>query len=302
MHSKKNSNILAIIACLLWATAFAGIKIGLEYTSPLRFAGLRFIIAGLLILPFIKNIKHEFSVLNTNWGKLLLISLFQTFGLYLLFYLGISRSPASATAVVVGAGPLVIAILAHFAGINESFGWKKGFAILVGFVGIIVIALSKNKGADERSVSFFGLIILLASNVSGGIGNVLITRYKLPGSPLLKNAVQLFLGGLGLFLVSLLIEPQNFAIKPTPYYISLGWLSFISAGAFSLWFIVLHRDNVKVSEINIWKFIIPVIGASLSWLLIPSDKPNFNYLIGAVFVGVSLILMNLKRGKDQVRR
>ena len=298
MQLKQNSNFLAIISCLLWATAFAGIKIGLEYTSPFRFAGFRFMIAGFLILPFVKNPLKELAVIRLKWGKLLLISLFQTFGLYLLFYLGISRSPASVTAVVVGAGPLVIAILAHFAGINETFGWKKGIAILVGFTGIVIIALSKNKGADERAVSILGLIILITSNISGGIGNILITKFKLPGSPLLKNAIQLFLGGLGLFIVSLFVEPQKFMLKPTPYYISLGWLSFISAAAFSLWFIVLQRDNVKVSEINVWKFIIPVVGASLSWLLIANDQPNFNYLIGALFVGTSLIMMNINKDKN----
>lgn len=38
----KSTTFLAILACLLWSTAFVGIKIGLEYTTPMQFAGTRF--------------------------------------------------------------------------------------------------------------------------------------------------------------------------------------------------------------------------------------------------------------------
>ncbi|RLD64942.1 MAG: EamA/RhaT family transporter, partial [Bacteroidetes bacterium] len=50
-HPRLNTAVLAIISCLLWSTAFAGVKIGLEYATPLQFAGTRFFIAGLLVFP-----------------------------------------------------------------------------------------------------------------------------------------------------------------------------------------------------------------------------------------------------------
>jgi len=57
---------LAILACLLWSTAFVGIKIGLQHTTPLQFAGLRFFLSGILLLPFVKSRSIFFaSVKNT---------------------------------------------------------------------------------------------------------------------------------------------------------------------------------------------------------------------------------------------
>ena len=50
-HSRLNTSLLAITSCLLWSTAFAGVKAGLEYTTPLHFAGTRFFIAGVLVFP-----------------------------------------------------------------------------------------------------------------------------------------------------------------------------------------------------------------------------------------------------------
>jgi drug/metabolite transporter (DMT)-like permease len=52
LKSKGNTIFRTIIACLLWSTAYAGIKIGLQYDTPFHFAGVRFIISGLMILPF----------------------------------------------------------------------------------------------------------------------------------------------------------------------------------------------------------------------------------------------------------
>jgi hypothetical protein len=50
LNSKGNTLFRAIIACLLWATAYDGIKIGLLYDTPIHFAGVRFIISGIIII------------------------------------------------------------------------------------------------------------------------------------------------------------------------------------------------------------------------------------------------------------
>jgi drug/metabolite transporter (DMT)-like permease len=50
LKSKGNTTFWAIIACLLWSTAYAGIKIGLQYDTPFHFAGVRFIISGMIII------------------------------------------------------------------------------------------------------------------------------------------------------------------------------------------------------------------------------------------------------------
>ncbi|MCG8702412.1 MAG: DMT family transporter, partial [Bacteroidales bacterium] len=286
---KRNSIVLAIIACLLWATAFAGIKIGLKYTTPLHFAGIRFMLSGLLIFPFVPKIRTSFNELKPYFRKIVFISFFQTFGLYALFYLGVARVPAAHSALIIGASPIIINIMAHFAGIQDHFTWRKAISIVIGFSGIVVITLGKFNQISGEEISIVGVLILLASSVSGGMGNILIAKYKLPGIAILKNAIQLFLGGAGIFFISLFIEPFNFGIKPLEYYYSLAWLSALSAIAFSLWFIILQRGDVTVSEINLWKFIIPVFGAVFSWIVLSNEQPNKITIIGIVLVGSSLI-------------
>ncbi len=84
----------AILACLLWSSAFVGIKIGLQYTSPLQFAGIRFFISGLLVFPVALYFNPGFfRIFARNAGFVLLLGLLQTFLQYALFYTGISMVP-----------------------------------------------------------------------------------------------------------------------------------------------------------------------------------------------------------------
>jgi len=286
-----HSFALAILACLLWSTAFAGIKIGLQYTQPLQFAGIRFMISGLLILPFTRGITSEFIKLKKNWKPVLKISIFQTLILYSFFYLGIERTSAAVGAIVVGAGPLFVALLAHFITGKDPMTTRKIIALLIGFSGIVLLALAKDKAAGNQSRMLIGILLLVTGNIAGSFGNILVSRNKTGLSPVFLAAVQIFFGGFMILIVSLFFEEFDMGIKPLQYYISLGWLSIISAGAFTLWFIVLSRKEVKVSEINVWKFMIPLLGAGFSWLMIAGEKPEWYTVAGMILTAASILII-----------
>lgn len=290
-----NTIFMAILACLLWSSAFVGIKIGLKYSPPLQFAGSRFFLSGLLILPFCGRINTSLLKIWNNRSIILKVSLFQTFLLYSLLYTGISRVPASLTAIVIGGSPLFVSILAHYFVKDDKMTTKKTFSILLGISGVVFIAASRGDFSWSSGQEFWGIVILVIANISGGFGNVLAAKRNKDIPPLLLNSAQLSIGGIMLLLLSLPFEEIQFVAHPTIYYISLAWLSFLSAAAFSIWFILLQRPGVKVSELNIWKFIIPVFGAALSWIILPEEKPQLIPIIGMVIISFSLVLLNLKR-------
>jgi len=72
---------------------------------------------------------------------------------------------------------------------------------------------------------------------------------------------------------------------------ALFWLAFISAAAFSLWYGLLNRPGVKVSELNIWKFIIPVTGSILSWIFVKGESPDLPTIFGMVVIAAALLLV-----------
>lgn len=301
-YSNLKINILAIIACLLWATPFVVIKIGMQYTEPIQFAGVRFFIAGLLIFPFIKDKKNILSILKQNTGFIIKVAIFQTFLQYAFFYLGIARVSGSLSAIIIGAGPLFIAVMAHFLMPNDKISSKKALGIIGGFLGIILVAFSKNGNDNQSSVILLGILFLILANINGGYTNIFIAKNRKSIPTLVLSSLSLSIGGIMLTLFSTLIEPFEISIKPTEYYISLLWLSFVSAGAISIWTALLHNKNVVVSTLNMWKFIIPVFGAVLAWLVFPEEKPQLLSLIGMFLIMISLLwvnYLNRRRNKKQ---
>ncbi len=296
MQSKLTStSALAITACLLWSTAFVGVKLGLQYTTPLQFGGIRFFLAGLYILPFCGNIKNSFRLIRKNWKQVIRLGFFQTFLLYALFYTGISMVPASLTAIIIGASPLFSAIIAHILLQDDRLNFRTMGSITLGITGVIIIAASRDNFSWQEGKEFWGILILVVANLAGSIGNVIVVKYRNGLPPILLNSSQLMFGGISLFILSIPFEGLRFSTNEIPYYISLGWLSMMSAVAFSIWFVLLMRPGIKVSVLNVWKFLIPVFGAALSWIILPDDKPEFIAIAGMVFIALSLIVLNAHR-------
>ena len=288
----KGTVFLAIIACLLWASAFAVIKIGLQYTTPLRFAGLRFILAGLMVLPMVGSFRTAFHYIRNNFRLILLIAFLQTFVQYSLFYSGLNMVPGALGAIIIGAGPLFIALTAHFFMPDDRLTLPKLGIIFMGIAGIALVSLSNASGKGTDNLIFIGIILLFLTNINAGFTNVVIARDSKHIPPLVLSSSSLIIGGLMLFLVSLPAEGLNFTIPPLTYYLSIIWLSFLSAAAYSIWFLLLQREGVKVSALNMWKFIIPVFGAILSWLLIESESPDIVSVAGITITAFALVLFN----------
>lgn len=297
----KSTAFLAIIACLLWASAFAVIKIGLQYTTPLRFAGLRFMLAGLMILPLVGSYRIAFQYIRNNFRLVLLIAFLQTFVQYTLFYSGLNLVPGALGAIIIGAGPLFIAFTAHFFMPNDKLTLPKLGIIFMGIAGIALVSLSNVSGKETGgNLIFIGIVLLFLTNINAGFTNVVIARDARHIPPLVLSSSSLIIGGVLLFLVSLPTEGFSFTIPPLTYYLSIIWLSFLSAAAYSIWNFLLQRKGVKVSALNMWKFIIPVFGAILSWILIPNEYPDLVSIAGISITALALVLFN-KQNSLQIR-
>jgi drug/metabolite transporter (DMT)-like permease len=290
--------LLAIIACLLWSTAFAGIKIGLQYTPPIQFAGLRFFLAGLILIPLTGSFPVFVKTLLREWRTILMVSLFMTSILYTLFYLGISMIQGSLAAILVGAQPLFVALVAHFSMKNDTLSFRKIFSITLGVLGIVLIAAQKGLEGAAGMQQLLGIALLILSNICTGFGNVIVSRNSKGIAPITLSSWQLMIGGIFLFILSLFIEPFQGFVFPVKYYMALGWLSFLSAAALTIWLYLLQQPGVKVSGLNVWKFIIPIFGAIFSWIILPEEQPELIPVVGMIIIAISLVLYHRQSAKE----
>ena len=290
MNSKGNTIFWAIIACLLWSTAYAGIKLGLQYDTPFHFAGIRFIISGLMILPFTVKPALYIKMIREHWKVVVWVTILQIVVNYSLFYQGLNLVPGALGAVVYGAQPLVIAVVAALMHKDDKLTRRKIITIIFGISGVILISAGRQAFKLGTALELLGVVMILVANIATAASNVVVSLRSKEINPFVLSSSSLFFGGVVLYLISIPVEGLPKEPFPREYWMILLWLSFMAATAFSIWFKLLQRPGVKVSELNLWKFINPVIGALLSWLLIPDENPEWLTISGMIIITVSLIM------------
>ena len=281
-------NALAILACLLWSSSFVTVKHALEYQDPLSLAGLRFVLAGLLQLPFCGSLLAPFKMIRAEFRTVLLVSLFHTIYLSGTFFIGMQWVRGAEGAIMIGGGPLASALMAHVLMRDDKMQRRTVLSILFGMAGIVFISLSSKPWNPVGLKEFLGLMLLLSGAFVSAIGNIVVAKRKGGLNPITLNSAQMLLGGPILLLIAFPFEGLPAFNLPPVFYAQLFWLAFISATAFAIWFHLLSK--IKVSKLNLWKFLIPLSGAALSWLILPDESPTLPSLAGMTLIIVGIVI------------
>lgn len=236
-------------------------------------------------------------MVRENWKVFILVTILQIIINYSLFYQGLNLVPGALGAVIYGAQPLIIAFVAAISIKDDQITRKKIFTIILSISGIVLISFGRQAFKLGSELELLGIAMILIANIATGVSNVIISLKGKNINPLVLSSFSLFFGGAILYLISLPFETAHAGPLPVRYWMILLWLSFMASAAFSIWFILLQRPGVKVSELNLWKFITPVAGAVLSWLLIRDEHPEILTVSGMIIITVALILYYRKPKK-----
>ena len=288
--------LLAILACLLWSSAFVSAKYALRYQSPLTLAGMRFVLAGLIQIPFCRQWGAPFRLLRREFPTVFLVSLFHTIYLYGTFFIAMQWASGAEAAIMIGCGPLASALMAHLLTHDDKLQRRTLAAIAFGIGGVVLISIASKPWNPQVGIKpFLGLMLLLSGSFVSAVGNILVSKRK-AGLPAIElNSAQMLLGGGVLLLIALPVEGAPKLALPVAFYAQLLWLATISAVAFAIWFHLLAKS--KVSRLNLWKFIIPLSGAVLSWVFIPGESPTLPSVLGMALIVVGIIVG--QSGRDE---
>lgn len=289
-NTKAVAALGAFISSFLWSTAFVAIKIGYKYYSgQFTFAGIRFFLAGVILLLFsIKNVRMFFK----NFKVLFLIGFFQIFIGYAVFYTALKYIDATVSSIIVGGSPVTTALVSHIVLKDDKLSKNKIISLLLGFAGILVVVAGTAKGSSGTNTAFLislvSVFLLILNQVINALVNIFVAKKSIGINPVIINGGQLFIGGGLLIILGYFAkEEQNFMQFETPLILSLAWLVFVSTFAFTIWYTILQKKLMTVSELNIWKFITPVSGAILAFFLL-HEIPNIYTVVGLLLVVLSL--------------
>lgn len=287
---KKKGLLYAILASVLWAIVNPVIKTGLSYDmTPMNFAGLRFTSVGIILLAYTWH-KGMWEEVRKNSKLFTLLTLVNIFLGYAAFYIGVNLVDGAISSIIMGTTPFVNIILSHIMTKHDKLNKHKVISILISLVGLLMIIGVKSGGYSINAIGLVGIGLLFMNIIFQGYSAIKVAEYKANIDPVFLNAVQMFFGGFLLYVTGVAIEGyKQFIGKPMGFYLSLGTLVFVSVFAFSFWFIALQDKNTKVSEVNMCRLINPILGAILSWIMLPDELPTFNTVAGMIIIVFSLV-------------
>ena len=293
----------AIIACVLWSLAFVFIKLGLQFMPPLQFAGFRFFISGVVLIPLVLYYLRRSGETELRGRifhalpRLFLLGNLQIGIKYACFYFGVAMLPAALSALISGTSPLVVALLAHFVTQDDKLDVRKIAALLLGVFGVLLLTLLRNTVGVVGEWALLWILLLILTNVFTGIGDIWVRHQAKQLPSILIACSSLITGGVVLLFVGWFVE----GITPLPdsseFYVALFALCTISSGAFALWFWVLQDASVKVSRLHVWKFLIPLLGAFTAWIFLPEEHPTLSALVGMSFIVLALFVLFWQKKK-----
>ena len=295
----------AFLCCFLWASAFPGIKIGYRLWGIqgsdtwriIRFAGVRFFLAGLLVILF-ASISHRKLLLPkaAEFPKVILLSAFQTIGQYVFFYLGLAHTGGVNSAVVDSLTTFFAIIIAALVMHMEKLTAKKMIGCLLGFFGVLIINLS----VPGFSFSPLGDGLVALSALCYGVSSNLIKLYSRQHDTVIFSGYQFVFGGAVMTVIGhagLWLSGESAAVNPddtSKAVIILVYLALVSSVAYTIWGLLLKKNDV--SKISIFGFMTPVLGVVLSALLLgEGGQLGIRHIVSLVFITAGIIVVNLKK-------
>ena len=290
-NKMKKGLFYAILASILWAIVNPFIKQGLSYDfTPMNFAGIRFTTVGIILFAYTwhKGMWRQIRQHSKLFLNLILINMFMG---YTAFYFGVDFVSGAISSIIMGMTPLINVLLAHLLASNDRLNTHKIISLIVSLIGLFLIIGMGSNGAPLDWKGITGIVLLLLSIIFQGYSAISVSEDKGKVNPIFLNAVQMFFGGLLIYMVGLGTEGyHSFIGKPGGFYASLAILVFISVFAFSFWFIALQSKGAKVSDINMCRLINPILGAVLSWIMLAGEYPTFSTVAGMLIIVSSLII------------
>lgn len=285
--------VFALTAAIAWGWAFPLIKVGFSAFgitadmtgSKMLFAGIRFAVAGLIVLSVARSSGRSFKTGKTgDWLFILTFALMNTTLHYFFFYVGMSHSEGSRAAILNSLSSFLVVLLACACFKSDRLTTRKVLGCVVGFSGILALNLG---GAESGRFTLLGDGMIILNAICGALSN-LMTRG-------LSRRIDVFVGtGYGLTIGGILLIIPGLLFGGTlPHINMLGivcllLLIAISAVGFTLYNKLLSLN--PVGKVAIYNSLIPVVGAVTSCLCLGETfHPKYALAGGLAAIGIYII-------------
>lgn len=294
--------LLAMVCCALWGSAFPFIKIGYKlfniasdnWQSQILFAGVRFFLAGVLVILFGSLLSKKPLLPRKNSVKnILILSVFQTILQYLFFYIGLAHTTGTKGSIINSTSVFFTVLVSALIFRQEKLDLKKIIGCIIGFAGTVVINFSQD--GLNGGISFIGEGFIILCSLSYAFSSVLIKIFSKNENPVVLSGYQFMVGGAVMIAFGFISGGRITQIPLKGVFLVL-YLAFLSAVAYTLWGVLLKYN--PVSRVAVFGFMTPVFGCLFSAMFLQESIEGgiFKTVLALFLVSVGIVVVNYSKG------
>ncbi len=268
-------------------------KVLLNFSTPIFLAGIRMVVAGVLLLGY--KYLRTYTDLYINKKHLWLYLQIIVVGVYLKYvlrYWSLNYMSSGKLAFLLNIGPFVAALFSYYA-FNERLSLKQWLGLIIGFVGIIPMLLTTSTAeqllGEIAFISWPELILFIA--VACHCYGMIVSRKLIKDnnhSPVMVNGVRMLGGGLLALPTAFLIEGVA-PVNNIPLFV--GWLAVLILVSN----IICHNLYLNllkyytVTFISLTDFLSPLFSALYGWLFL-HEVITWHYYVSGIIIFLGLYL------------
>ncbi len=290
--------VFALTAAIAWGWAFPLIKVGFSAFgitadmtgSKMLFAGIRFAIAGLIVLSVARSSGRSFQTSRRiDWLFILAFALMNTTLHYFFFYVGMSHSEGSRAAILNSLSTFLVVLLACACFKSDRLTSRKILGCTVGFCGILALNLG---GAESGQFTWLGDGMIILNAICGACANLMTRGLSRRIDIIVGTGYSLSIGGL-LLIISGLVFGGTLPQINMLGIICLILLIAISALGFALYNKLLNCN--PVGKVAIYNSLIPIVGTVTSCLCL-GETFHMKYALAGGLAALGIYIIN--KGKN----
>ncbi|MBR3366212.1 MAG: DMT family transporter, partial [Lachnospiraceae bacterium] len=227
-----------------------------------------------------------------SWKNVVILSLVQTVGQYYFFFMALANTSGVRGSIINASGNFLAILFAVYIFRFEKMTLRKLAGCLVGFAGILLILGGGQALMEGGRVTLAGEGAMLVADFFYAASGCLIKIFSRDENPVALSGYQFLIGGVILTVIGTAMG-GSLTFYTAGCALNLLYMGFISAGAYTLWGVLLKYN--PVSRVSILGFINPVMGVLLSALFLGEGREAFSLtgLLALMLVSAGIIIVNM---------
>jgi len=262
-----------VLLCLvfLWGSCYLMVEIALAAWRPAQIAGLRIVLAALVLLAVGVSGRYRMPRDRRSWAFYLGIACIGNCLPFFLISWGQQHVESGLAGILAAGTPLFVLLLAHVVLPDERLRRRQAVAFVLGFTGIVVLmgpdSLAAIGGSGER---LLGQLAILAGAACYATATVM-TRLIPPASPVVIATAVMVLAG-GIMAPTVISGAAALPDAGVGAILAIGFLGVLGTGLASiLYFWLVAQTGARFT--SLLNYLVPVWAITLGTVMLGESLP-----------------------------